>query len=510
MARFQGRTGEKAFSLLCSRAQITCNPSQEDDHGWDFLVEFPQRRVSGVPADLQWHIPAALIQVKTKTGTGLSIRMKLSNALNLVRSPNPTFLVMASVDTGGALTGWHAVHLWDDFAARVLRLARAKSLEGVREDLFHKSAISCRFESSDAKSDDDLLPWIEATIHATGLDYGATKSALRESIGFDGVEIVGSLQFGPIASIEELIDHQLGLTPNIPVKRVILKQRRFGIDIALPLPGGAVSYASMRAKPVARCQVLVKGPDGFEFETAGDLVVAAPPGGGAAEAKMRIQTPVLDIVYSAASSATVNSNFATADRRPLAEIEQTVRLLSWSGQDGIDLRVLVGDERLLEADMKLPPSADRDGYAWLARMIEPLMAVSRQLRSIVPTVSIEDLLEAGDLEAFFRFIHGDEMQANAGLEVPGLPAFNHCLAFGCITVGGWCFAALVKRPLLHKDQVADKLTMLFGKASLIEGYVWPAAQTDGPRALQDDFERYGKKPKALVFGDVIPLLRRAS
>ena len=35
-----GRIAEDQFKMLCADAGITCNKSIEDDHGWDFLVEY--------------------------------------------------------------------------------------------------------------------------------------------------------------------------------------------------------------------------------------------------------------------------------------------------------------------------------------------------------------------------------------------------------------------------------------------------------------------------------------
>src|SRR5215211_3453231 len=36
-----GEKGQHRFAELCEDAKLTCNPSQRDRTGWDFIVEFP-------------------------------------------------------------------------------------------------------------------------------------------------------------------------------------------------------------------------------------------------------------------------------------------------------------------------------------------------------------------------------------------------------------------------------------------------------------------------------------
>ena len=46
-----GRPAQDAFKLQCSSAGITCNPSLEDDYGWDFMVEISQEVGAETPHD---------------------------------------------------------------------------------------------------------------------------------------------------------------------------------------------------------------------------------------------------------------------------------------------------------------------------------------------------------------------------------------------------------------------------------------------------------------------------
>ena len=70
MKQRSGRPAQNQFRFLCSEKNITCNPSLEDDHGWDFIIEIPAPESEKLVAD---KVPAprpVWVQVKS-TGTNL-------------------------------------------------------------------------------------------------------------------------------------------------------------------------------------------------------------------------------------------------------------------------------------------------------------------------------------------------------------------------------------------------------------------------------------------------------
>ena len=60
-----GRPAQDEFKLLCSQAEVTCNSSVEDDHGWDFIVEFAAQGETHQPLDKVPGPRQALVQVNT-------------------------------------------------------------------------------------------------------------------------------------------------------------------------------------------------------------------------------------------------------------------------------------------------------------------------------------------------------------------------------------------------------------------------------------------------------------
>lgn len=314
MARRLGRSGERRFATLVADYEpgATCNGSVEDENGWDHVVEFDAKPIAGLPADLAAALPACFVQTKTKAGPGgLKVVVKLSNALAFTRSNNPCFVVLVSSPADGPAR-YHAVHWWDVLMARSLKRARELHRDGVGEELFHKREISFTMRAEDARPAEELVGWMAATVRGTGRDYAAGKAALRDGLGFEGGDISGAIRIGPMSSVEDLIDHQLGLTPSIPMERVILNHRRFGIDIPFPMPTGPATFARLHANPAATCDVRLRGPDGESFTTQGELLVPVIPGLPQERMKYRLRTPVFDLVWRVGDAARFTSSFDTA------------------------------------------------------------------------------------------------------------------------------------------------------------------------------------------------------
>lgn len=509
MSRFLGRSGEKAFSFLCSRKGVTCNQPQEDDHGWDHVVEFPHLPAPQISADLQPMVPAVFVQTKSHESDGLEVRMKLSNAMKLIRSPNPCFVLLANIPAGGSVVTWHAVHFWSGLMERVLRRAREASRDGVPDSEFHKHWFSFTMASGDEHTEDELLPWIQQTVREVGPDYAAAKAALHSKLGFDGPRFSGTMQLGPLSSADELIDHQLGLTDSVPLLNFQMHDRRFGIEIPVPFPDFSTATAHLRANPVDTCTVRIRGPDGFEFELEGDLIFASLPGLPTDRAKARIRTPVLDIIWAFSGKSSFNLKIATDERRSPAELEQVCRLLSWGGQGPIDVQVSVRDQRLLGAELIVDAAPDQPGYARLALLVEPLVRVSRHLKSKVPAISIEEVDQSDGLELLYSFVTGTEMQANTLVpEGEAVPNVDHAVGFGVVAVGDWLFGALARWPIVKQDRSEDRWSISFGAPTFLHSYAFENTDESGRTCLHYDYRRHAVRAGSFPLGNVLVFLGR--
>jgi hypothetical protein len=504
MARFLGRSAEKRFSTLCSDLGITCNEPREDDHGWDHIVEIPHLPIAGLSADLQQPIPALFVQTKSHEADGLHVSMKLSNALKLARTPSPCFVVLMNMAADSTTPTWHAVHFWEVLIGRVLKRAREASRDGIPEERFHELSFSFTMGPADVHSDQDLLPWMEQSVRAVRRDYGAAKKALHADS-----QIVGIVKIGPLSSIEELVDHQLGLTKSIPMASVTLDMRRFGVDLPLPIPDWPIAFASMQSLPSDRCDVRLRGPDGFRIALEGDIIIPSVPNLEDEHKKVRIRTPIFDIIWSFAGAAQIKAHLDTTTRQSPAEIERVVRFASWGGQGEIDLRVSVRDEPILGAAASMDALPGQESYAAMAEPVAALARLSGHLKTKIPQISIIEILASKWVFPLYSFLNGTEMNVHApvtyGAATPGLA---RGVAAAVAPIGGWVFAALQRFPIIGQREGDGLWHVAFGAPVLLEPYVFEAGDEAAIARMQSDYMRHATKPGVFALDNIIEILNR--
>jgi hypothetical protein len=105
-----GRIGEAAFKLLCADAGVTHQMVEQDDYGWDAIVEFDPVTPPFGSADLRPSVQMAKVQIKTTTTASRSIPFKLSNLVIYAKDARPTFLVLNVAEILRYI-GWIKAHL---------------------------------------------------------------------------------------------------------------------------------------------------------------------------------------------------------------------------------------------------------------------------------------------------------------------------------------------------------------------------------------------------------------
>src|SRR4051794_2524556 len=113
MIRRLPRYAETELQRLCAKAGALCHAVDEDESGWDRLIEFPEKDFPG-PADTRPPRLVAYGQVKSVEKGSLTCRVKLSNALRAAQSPQPWFIVLVTGETHRHPSRVFAVHVWDD------------------------------------------------------------------------------------------------------------------------------------------------------------------------------------------------------------------------------------------------------------------------------------------------------------------------------------------------------------------------------------------------------------
>lgn len=477
---------------------ITCNESREDDHGWDHIVEFSPEAVQGLSADLQRAIPPVFVQTKSHETENLTVRMKLSNALKLARHNSPCFVVLMIMANDGVAPSWYAVHFWGDLASRALKKAREASRDGIPEAEFHKRWFSFTMSSSDAQDEQKLLSWIAATVRSAGPDYSTAKQALLPE-----QQIVGTIKFSRDLSLEQLVDHQIGLSPTIPVEAISLNLRRFGVDIPLPLPAGVPDFASIHVHPSAQCEMRLRGPDNVEIEVAGDVLAPGIYGVGD-QRKIRFRTFLLDLVCSMNGMTKTTLHLDARVRRSPSDIEKMVRLASWAGQGAIDFRVSVGDRRLLAAVGPLDSFPEQPGYAVLTELLGSLVRVSKHLKTKIPEISVEEVIGSEWVSPFHKFLTATDMNLSVPLvddiQVEGLRVG---IAGAIAPVGSWIFAVIQRLPISEYSKVQNILSIKFGSPEILETYAFERNDEETWNLMKADLERLSSEIGSVSMDNVL-------
>lgn len=492
MARKLGKSGERRFATLVAdyAPGATCNGSDEDEHGWDHVVNFDNDSVSGLPADMQTALPAVFVQTKsTENPDKRKITVKLSNALAFTRSDNPCFVVLVSVPPRGSVR-YYAIHWWDTLMTRALKRARELHRDGEAESCFHQKDFTFTMAKTDEHSADELLKWMKQTVRAVGRSYTSVKASMRDTLGFEADELTGFIHLGPLESIEQLIDHQLGLTPSIPMVKLTLNQRRFEVDLPFPLPQGDVTFASLQANPVGTCDVRVRGPDGDSFVITGDLIVPVIPGLLEDQLKLRIRTPIFDLVWRPMGHAKFTFHFDTAALRPVAELEKCARFFSWVGGGEIEIMATVGDDRLMGATARLDPQPDNGGWRKIKGPLATLVRLAADRKAGPPVISIEQAIQTEWLGLMHDALSATKTTLRGEL-VEGAKTlhFDHAISFAILTVGDWAFGTVVRLPLLSQTQNDGWFEATFGTAILLETYAFETSDLRQFGKLKADYAR---------------------
>jgi hypothetical protein len=446
-------------------------------------------------------MPAIFVQTKSHSGEALRVTMKLSNAVRLALTPAPAFIVLRSaVQSTAANSRWYAVHFWTPLIERALKRAREASRDGI-DDKLNRQSFSFTMTEADGRSDESLLAWMAATVKGVGQDYANAKKGLQPP-----PEIVGSVTLGPLASIEELVDHQLGLTPEIPARSISLSMRRFGVDLPfpLPIPSGPPLHFSMQAHPADHCDVFLTGPDHTKMEVRGDIFTPALPNLPKHEQKLRIKTPLFDIIWRLEGQISIKSDFDTDAKHTPVELAKFVRFLSWAGQGDFDVRVTVRDDPLVFGSASLAGNEYQEMHASLARQIDMLAELSSHLKVTELKISVADVLESEEVYDLYRFMNGTNMKLKMeifeGQEAPQIVAG---IASGAASVGEWIFAAIQHVPITRQDRDGTQIALEFGDPRLLQSYAFRADDDPAIERFEADFHRYINKPGILGMSNIL-------
>ena len=459
------RYAEIELQRLCAKAGALCHAVDEDESGWDRLIEFPEKDFLG-PVDMRPPRATAYAQVKSVENGLPACRLKLSNALRAAQSPQPWFIILVTGETHKQPSRVFAVHVWDDLIRRTLEAARRAHNE---TRPLHKCSLTIRFQREDEKGE-GLVQWMQEAIIAVGPVYETAKRAINETSGYeDGYGTV--LLTIKANNEEEILKNFLGLGEGLHVNRFTFTPSRFGIASPAPQIDVSSGVVHFTPQPAGEVEIRLRSPASFRaIVLKGHAYGMGLPGIPADQKRVRFSAGFIEMLWVPGGQSEFSAHLDGGDRHDLATIEDYVVLNEWLDAGPVDLQVWTKGRRAIGGTVNCTESS-------LGLDRPKLSSALRLLRSIAghqnPELSLYDLYVASGLRTFSDVADAGSLRfefeplANAPVE-----PFTAVLYWFHIDVGDCSFYAMAEWP------VAEDVAIDFGKrrvtarrGRIVESYV---------------------------------------
>ena len=473
MDQRMGRPAQDAFKLQCSLARITCNPSLEDDHGWDFMVEVPQEVEAQTPHDQRPAARSVLVQVKWTGGVRRRLSMKVSNALELANKSEPCFMVLYHETTSGREI--FARMFGEKDMARALKRGRELF---VRRKSTHKARITFGFPDNEERLEAGLVPWLVDCVRSLSDSYGSDKRKLAESLGYGNKNYRANITFVGTGGVNDLADLELGIKDELRVSRFTVFDERFGIALPEPVKDiKAPAVFTMKRQREDECVVELKTKDGLiAIPSVARMSRAGSRPGELG--KLGFVNELFALVVSTGSGVGLNLQATAATKLQPERLAQLATMLSWNEEE---LKIQVTGDNVPEtvfptATIRQDPVVDQ----CLAGAIGVLKSVAERSNAGRIELSLDDVVAAhGELMIFWGILGVAEVQlltaASGRLLEDGL--LKNLVGFIDVEVGDYTFLALFDAAVQTHIEEPQKLVVKLGRRNLRDCVVGKGRQT---------------------------------
>lgn len=180
-----GRVGELFFDSMCTKASLTCNASNRDRVGWDFVVDFPHEE-SDKTFDHRLGPLSCVVQVKSVNKGARRVKVRLDMAERLAKEIKPSFVV-CPVFEGDTASQVHVIHIRGKVLELILKRLRQAQVAKPPQKL-SKKFVSFPLVASERLG--SLAPSVlrDEFVRACpdGMDvYAVDKANERRSLGYE-------------------------------------------------------------------------------------------------------------------------------------------------------------------------------------------------------------------------------------------------------------------------------------------------------------------------------------
>jgi hypothetical protein len=487
------RFAEVTVQRLCAESGALCHPVGEDESGWDLLIEFPPKSHPG-PADTRPPASTAYVQVKSvRNGRPLTCRIKLSNALRAVQSPQPWFIVLVNQDARV-----YAIHVWEELVRRTLEAVRRA--ENKQRPL-NRSEQRIRFEASDEKGN-ELVLWMQESIDSVKQEYDEAKRAIYQAAGYEAG--YGTVRMTIEArTAEEIMKNFLGVGDGLRVSRFTFTSTRFGI----PAPVSQIEASSgiVHIAPVPAGDIELRLRSHLTSQPivlSGKVYHANLPGESKNQNRLRFSASFLEIVWGPGADTECHIKLAYYEKHDLATIGNFVTLNEWLTGGAVNLQVWSQGRRITVGILNkkdLEPAQEWPKVAVGVRLLQSAAA-----SAIHPIkVSLYDLELAPGLKTFSEISKAGSFRVVFD-KAPDAPAhFTAILYWFHVDVGEHVFYFLVEWTVVEDILIDAKRRLTAEKHRLLDSYVLTNAGAAARKMMHSDYERHlAQMQQTAALGDL--------
>ena len=344
--------------------------------------------------------------------------MKVSNAHQLAKRPEPCFLVL-----------YHKVPEGERIYARIFNeqdmtrtLKRCRELFVDRKPT-RKARISFGFSATEDHTS-DLIQWLRTSVQELPENYSTEKRKRANTVGYEGRGYQANITFVTTRGIDDIVDLELGIKDKLEVSRFTVFDMRFGIQAPDPIhhheePG---IFSIEPTREIDCLVALETKEDVFSIPSKARISVAR--GTAPEQIKVAFLNPFFHIVVGMDDGVKFTMHDVASKKLSITELSQLATMFSWS-DELIQIRV-TGDgtpkTNIPTARVAPNPNAWDKRLALAIRMLGDA-ALRGQATELTPTM--DEITSAHPpLTFYYDLLTADQ----AGFQITSIePAVDHKL-----------------------------------------------------------------------------------
>lgn len=491
---------ERFFAAQVSDFDALCHRVEEDETGWDYLVEFPADPFDG-PADQQPAPKRAFVQIKSRQSRPLKVGFSLSNLRRAAQDATPWFFSLIRKE--GGKPEIYIIHFWRELIERSLIAVRRAEMDG--EEL-HKRELQITFGKGD-RVEGDFVKWMRDQIAGVP-EYEKTKRHLFETLGLESGHGKGRLviQGDP----DQIYREFLGVGQGLTISRFEYTPERFNI----PDPSRAVVWTGGKVKitpqALGPCELRFRSPNSEPSVTLSGSLFGLPF--QTPEAPFRVAAPPVDLRGSS-SGLDMYMSVQNGNAMTYEEWRVYATLKMWSRKAPLQIE-LWREGRHYAAntliDRKPGDNLDWERIDGIMRALRPIV-IERKVHDFAFTV--EDMNRTASDLWFFSVGAAPSLRYEFDAESDVEPDVTSMLYYQVADLNDWTFGHIVRRRIRSDQVEGTKRHIDSHTHTVLESYAFKNATQEQKDRIASDYDGLLRKYEEqethpLGFGDFTSFVRR--